>query len=191
MTKICKQSIRALAIAAAALLTFSSFNSTVVAATLVPPSAEPAVAAVADASDDYLEQLLRGINARRAQAGSPPVVFVTAAANQAVGDYLADLTPQMVSLHACFHGQHNPVAPGWDYVAASGLDGEALGEVLACPDDSGYWTPDRIADSWWGSPTHFETLYADAAVNAMACGTYGPQRGGRAFQTIACVTYRI
>ena len=94
-------------------------------------------------------------------------------------------------MNSCFHGQNNPTAPGWDYVAASGLEGEARGEVLACPDDHGFWTPDRIADGWWNSPMHFEELYGDGDANVVACGTYGPQNGGRAYQTIACVTYHV
>ena len=157
--------------------------------------AEPAAArgqgpAPASASD-YLNQLLTEINARRARAGAQSLTFATPGANQAVDQYLADLTPVMVSFGACFHGMYDPVAPGWDYVAASGLDGVALGEVLACPDDSGYWTAPRIAESWWTSPAHHQAIYADRAANVVACGTYGPQRGGQAYQTIACVTLRI
>jgi hypothetical protein len=185
--KICMTPGIIRALAAAALLAASVINA--------PSSAfaagKKASAPPAASSDAYLNQLLHEINARRAQVGTPPVVYINDDANAAVGSYLADLTPQMEALGACFHGQHNPVAPGWDYVAAIGLDGEARGEVLACPDGNGYWTTSRIADGWWGSPVHFEYLYADADANAIACGTYGPQRGGQAFETIACVTYHI
>jgi hypothetical protein len=96
----------------------------------------------------------------------------------------------MVSAHACFHGNGDPVSPGWDYVKGSGFQGEALGEVLACPDDSGHWTAAKIAEGWWSSSIHREILYADADATAIACGTYGPQQGGRAYETIACVTYK-
>jgi hypothetical protein len=139
----------------------------------------------------YLDQLLGEINTRRARAGSPPVVYAGTKANQAVGQYLADLTPMLVAMHACFHGDGNLVAPGWDYVTGSGFQGEARGEVLACPDDQGRWTAAKIADGWWSSSTHREILYADASATAVACGTYGPRQGGRAYQTIACVTYKI
>jgi uncharacterized protein YkwD len=139
----------------------------------------------------YLDQLLNEINARRAAAGTPPVVYAGWQENQAVGQYLADLTPMMVAMHSCFHGQYNPVSPSWDYVAASGFEGQARGEVLACPGDDGFWTAPKIADGWWNSPSHWQSLYGDGRVNAIACGTFGPQRGGRAYQTIACVTYRV
>jgi hypothetical protein len=139
----------------------------------------------------YLDRLLDEINARRVMVGTPPVAYIAPEANNAINGYLADLTPQMLAYNACFHGQNNPVAPAWDYVAASGVDGEARGEVLACPDSNGYWTSDRIADAWLNSPIHFQELYGDFDANALACGTYGAQRGGAAFETIACVTYHI
>lgn len=171
-------------------------------ATLLAPLATPAaVLAAPDAAVDaapadaasaaYLDQLLNEINARRAKIGSPPVGYITADANAAVTQYLTDLTPRMEAVHSCFHGQNNPVAPSWDYVSASGLGTPAHGEVLACPGDNGFWTAPKIADGWWNSPSHFRALYADRTANAVACGTYGPQNGGQAFETIACVTYHI
>jgi len=164
------------------------------------PSA--AFAATAEASDtasaaidiraaSYLDSLLAEINVRRERAGTPPVIFANANANQAVSQYLADLTPLMVSMHSCFHGQNNPVSPSWDYVTESGFGGQARGEVLACPGDNGFWTAPKIADGWWNSPSHWKSLYGDARVNAIACGTFGPQNGGRAYETIACTTYHI
>src|SRR6266536_3047877 len=162
----------------------------------------PGAAFASDASDtassaidtrvaSYLDQLLTEINIRREKAGTPPVVYADQTANQAVSQYLADLTPLMVSLHSCFHGNHNPVSPSWDYVTIAGFGGQARGEVLACPGDNGFWTAPKIADGWWNSPSHFSSLYGDARVNAIACGTFGPQNGGRAYQTIACTTYRV
>ena len=149
-------------------------------------------AGILDASAaSYLDRLLDEINERRARAGNGPVVFAGSEANQAVGQYLADLTPRMVAMRSCFHGTGNPVAPGWDYVKGSGFSGEARGEVLACPGDNGFWTAPNIADGWWGSATHRQSLYGDPRVNAIACGTFGPQNGGRAYQTIACVTYKV
>ena len=96
----------------------------------------------------------------------------------------------MVAMHACFHGNGNPVSPGWDYVKVSGFQGEARGEVLACPDDIGRWTAARIANAWWNSSIHRQILYADADATAVACGAYGLRQGGRAYETIACVTYK-
>ena len=161
---------------------------------IAAPATEAAAAAPSEdaaRADRYLGQLLSEINARRARVGSPPVAYATQAANSAVDQYLADLTPLMLAYNSCFHGTGNPVPPGWDYVGASGLRGDAHGEVIACPGTDGYWTPARIADSWWGSPPHFQSLYADPDANAVACGTYGPQKNGAAYQTIACITYRI
>ncbi len=139
----------------------------------------------------YLDQLLGEINERRARAGNQPLIYAGSDANLAVGQYLADLTPMMVSLRSCFHGTGNPVSPGWDYVKGVGFGGEARGEVLACPGNNGFWTAPKIADGWWNSPSHWRSLYGDSRVNAIACGTFGPQNGGRAYQTIACVTYKI
>lgn len=140
---------------------------------------------------DYLDQLLQEINARRSRTGARPLAFAPADANRAVDQYLADLTPVMMHYGACFHGDYNPVPPSWEYVAASGHGGDALGEVLACPDASGYWTAPHIADSWWQSPIHHQAIYSDPDANMVACGTFGPQRGGQAYVTIACVTFRV
>ncbi|MCC6179094.1 MAG: hypothetical protein IT305_27605 [Chloroflexi bacterium] len=181
----------------------STWGSVPIAAAAARDAAGPEAALAAgpdgvDASDaeatraaSYLDQLLGEINARRARAGSPPVVFAGPAANLAVNQYLADLTPLMEAYKSCFHGTGNPVAPGWDYVSAAGLGGEARGEVLGCPDTNGYWTAARIAEGWWNSPTHRQSLYGDRGVNVIACGTFGPQKSGHAYETIACVTYRV
>jgi hypothetical protein len=170
---------------------------TLAASLLVAPASAPtdALAAPAEArrapqqSGGYLDQLLDEINGRRAMVGSPPLSYANANANAAVGEYLADLTPMMVSMHACFHGMHNPVPPGWDYVTASGLDGEARGEVIGCPMDGFQWTPEQIANSWWESPAHFQSLYGDPDANVVACGGYG--QGRRGYEAVACVTFRI
>ena len=162
----------------------------------------PGAAYAADASDtassvidtraaSYLDQLLVEINIRREKAGNGPLIYAPATANVAVSQYLSDLTPLMVAMHSCFHGNNNPVSPSWDYVTNTGFDGKARGEVLACPGDNGFWTAPKIADGWWNSPSHWRSLYGDSNVNAVACGTFGPQNGGRAYQTIACVTYRV
>jgi uncharacterized protein YkwD len=162
----------------------------------------PSAAYAADASDtassvidtraaSYLDQLLVEINIRREKAGNGPLVYAPVTANVAVSQYLSDLTPLMVAMHSCFHGNNNPVSPSWDYVTNSGFGGKARGEVLACPGDNGFWTAPKIADGWWNSPSHWRSLYGDSTVNAVACGTFGPQNGGRAYQTIACVTYRV
>lgn len=169
------------------------------ASVVVPTAAHAVDAPDADATTSlidaraasYLDQLLGEINARRARAGSPAVTFANPSANNAVSQYLADLTPRMVAMRSCFHGNGNPVSPGWDYVAGTGLGGQARGEVLACPGDNGFWTAPKIADGWWNSPSHWQSLYGDPRVNTVACGAYGPQNGGRAYQTIACVTYRV
>lgn len=158
------------------------------------PSQEPAQSAESLRAAGYLDQLLGEINVRRTRVGTPPIAYATQDANLAVAQYLADLTPQMVSRNTCFHGGTGAVTtvrPGWDYVALSGLGGEARGEVLACPGRDYFWTAQAIADGWWNSASHWRSLYADARVNAVACGTYGPGRGGSGYQTIACVTYRI
>ena len=157
------------------------------AAALAAPSAAPAEAP----SAAYMDQLLGEINARRARAGTAPLAYVAPAANQAVSQYLTDLTPLMQAYRSCFHGMGNPVAPGWDYVAAAGLDAEVGGEVLGCPMEGYYWTPKAIADGWWNSPSHFGPLYGDPGANAVACGTYGAARDERGYQTVACITYRI
>jgi uncharacterized protein YkwD len=172
---------------------------------LVSPAIQPsdAFAAPAEAKDkrpaakqpaqsssgDYLGQLLNEINARRAAVGSPPLAYADPNANAAVGHYLADLTPMMQSMNACFHGMHNPVPPAWDYVSASGLDAEVRGEVLGCPMEGFQWTPQQIASSWWDSPSHFAYLYGDPYANVVACGGYGP--GNRGYATVACVTFHV
>jgi hypothetical protein len=167
---------------------------TTVVAPLTAPSAvlaEPLAAPAEAPSPAYLDQLLGEINARRAQIGSPALIYAGAEANLAVTQYLTDLTPLMNARRRCFHGSNNPVAPGWDYVAASGFDAQVGGEVLGCPGDGFYWTPQQIADGWWKSPSHFSALYADAQANAVACGAYAAGNGGRGYQTVACVTFRV
>jgi len=161
------------------------------AAPVAAPAEAPAAAPLEAPSSAYLNQLLNEINARRAKIGSPPLTYASGEANYALTQYLADLTPLMKARHACFHGSNNPVAPGWDYVAMSGLKAKVGGEVLGCPGDGFYWTPQQIADGWWASPSHFSALYVDAKANTVACGAYAVGAGGRGYQTVACITYRV
>ena len=161
---------------------------------LVTVTSDPAAVHVAPSEQDddpaatepFLERLLAEINLRRERAGTGRLVYVAGRANEAVGAYLADLTPAMDAAGSCFHGGRS----GSDYVATVGFTGDAGGEVIACPADDGYWTAERIAETWWSSPLHQRILYRDAGARALACGAYGPQRGGSAYRTIACVTYR-
>ena len=51
--------------------------------------------------------------------GSPPVVYAGHEANQAVGHYLADLTPWMLYLSSCFHGTGYPVPPAFEAPATT------------------------------------------------------------------------
>jgi hypothetical protein len=156
---------------------------------LVAPASAAPDAPVEAPAPAFLDRLRGEINARRALAGAPALVSAGPDADLAVTRYLADLAPVMRARHACFHGRHDPVAPGWDYVAASGFAARAGGEVLGCPADGFAWTPRRIADEWWASPPHFAALYADARAAAVACGAHG---GGEehGYQTVACITYR-
>ena len=159
-------------------------------ATLPAPAlAAPAENRAAPPTGGYLDQLLHEINGRRAMVGSPPLAYASSDANAAVGQYLADLTPWMAAMHTCFHGMYNPVAPGWDYVADSGLHAEARGEVIGCPMDGYQWTPQQVASSWWDSPAHFDSLYGDPEANVVACGAWGP--GRRGFEAVACVTLKV
>ena len=151
--------------------------------------AAPAEARSAKQASGYMDQLLNEINHRRAMVGSPPLSYADASANEAVDQYLADLTPLMMAMNVCFHGMNNPVAPGWDYVAAAGVDGEARGEVIGCPMGGFQWTPQQITTSWWESPAHFEALYGDPEANIVACGGFGG--GNRGPESVACVTFRI
>ena len=137
----------------------------------------------------YVERLLGEINLRREQAGVPTLTLAPESANVAADRYLADLTPPMLGAGICNHGAGSPARYGWDYVAETGFAGAGRGEVIACPDTTGYWTPARLAQSWWDSPVHQRILYADPRASLVACGTYGLQRDGAAYQTVACVTY--
>jgi uncharacterized protein YkwD len=160
-------------------------------------SGPPAVSTAAwvRRSDDsppgsYLEQLLDEINAGRARAGTAPLAYAGAGANDAIGRYLADLTPVLVAEGTCFHGGGTTLGMGWDYVAPADAIGEARGEVLACPGRGHYWTAQAVAEAWWGSPSHRHTLYDDPSADTVACGTHAPRDDGRAFRTVACITYR-
>ena len=154
-----------------------------IATVLIAPTGAPEIRS---RTEPFLEQLLAEINLRRDRAGTRRLAYVGGHANQAVGAYLADLTPAMEAAGSCFHGARM----GWDYVASVELAGDTGGEVIACPADGGYWTAERIAEAWWTSPIHHRILYGDGGARALACGTYGQQRGGSAYRTIACVTYR-
>lgn len=143
------------------------------------------------AGRSYLDQLLDEINWRRSGVGTPPLAYVSASANAALNRHVADLTATMLSSGVCTHGVGDPPRFGWDYVAETGFSGEGTGEVIACPDADGFWTAARVADGWLGSPYHAQILYADPSANVVACGAYGPQNGGRAYQTVLCVTYRV
>jgi hypothetical protein len=154
-----------------------------------PSGPTPDFVAEIEAAAEFLRTLVHEINVRRARAGHRPVGLAPTPANAAVTRYLADLTPRMLAAGACFHGNGDPIAPGWDYVALTGFGMPSSGEVITCPAGNGYWTASRIAESWWASGPHRAILY-DPSVSLVACGVFGPQRGMAAFTTTACVTFR-
>ena len=159
----------------------------------------PVVAAPAaddEVADGFLLRLLDEINQRRASIGNPGLSFVPAHANAALDGFLAETAPALAWPGPCMHHLVDG-AFSWEYVNAAGFGGEARGEVLACPGPEPYWTPDRAADQWWVSPIHFDVLYADPDVNALACSAYGVEgstrRRGRtvdAAMAVLCVTFR-
>ena len=183
--------MRRLLTAAIMALSIVAAPFTASAAALAAPLEAPAAAPAEAPSPAYLDQLLNEINARRAKIGAPALMYAGPEANLAVSQYLTDLTPLMKARRYCFHGMNNPVAPGWDYVKASGFDARVGGEVIGCYGDNFYWTPQQIADGWWSSPTHYQALYGDAKANAVACGAYAAGNGGKGYQTVACVTFRV
>lgn len=139
----------------------------------------------------YLTLLYQEVNVRRGRAASPPFEAMLDAGNEAVNAYLVELTPIMEQHHACFHGSDiMGLRAGWDYLPDQGVTLPVGGEVLACPDvdGGGFWTPPGIADGWWRSPHHFETLYIDIRANAVACGAYNRIAGKNAYETVACIT---
>ncbi|MCC6179095.1 MAG: hypothetical protein IT305_27610 [Chloroflexi bacterium] len=154
-------------------------------------SAAPIHKPAADDYGTYLSRLLDEINARRAAVGTQSLHFVPQAANAALGQFLDLTSPSLAWPMPCAH-QFVGNEFSWDYVAASGYEGQALGEVLACPGPEPYWTPARAAESWWESPYHFDVLYADGAATEIACSANGFQRGKRdtAATAVLCVLYR-
>jgi hypothetical protein len=175
-------------------------------AAAVPAAAAPVADHDDDVSDPYLGRLLDEINKRRDAIGTQHLAYIPASANAALDGFLAQTLPAMAWPRPC---QHH-LASGslsWDYVRATGFDGEARGEVMACPGPEPYWTPDRVAEHWWESPTHFSVLYADPDANGLACSASGlksvvvtskGKRKGSAPVTVAgdaadavlCVTFR-
>ena len=153
---------------------------------------KPAVkgGAGAGTAASYLERIVSEINWRREQAGTPPLAVAPETANAALSHHAADLTFLLQASGGCFHGVGDPPRFGWDYVAETGFSSEQRGEVIACPSADGYWTAERVADSWWGSPRHREVLYNDPTSNIVACGIHGSLLSGVAYETVVCLTYQ-
>lgn len=168
-----------------------------VAQATVPPAGAAPVANDDEVEDTFLLRLRDEINMRRSALGTQSLAYVPAHANAALDGFLAHTAPSLAWPGPCMH---HLVDGGfsWDYVQAAGFDGEARGEVLACPGPEPYWTPDRAADQWWDSPVHFSVLYADPEANTLACSAYGVSgggsrrrgRGGDAAMAVLCVTFR-
>jgi len=173
---------------------------TLVAALTGPVSAAPA--AVDDQERAFLDRLVDEINQRRELAGTQPLALMPSA-TPPLDDFFAQTLPELAWPGPCVHH----LVDGEDsasYVQASGVNGEARGEVLACPGPEPYWTPDRTADEWWSSPGHFDVLYGDPDANALACsavgvhsgaptGGKGKKKGGgqtpEAASAVLCVTF--
>lgn len=179
------------------LRVFSIIAVFILTAQIVVAPVEAAPPADDEVADGFLVRLLHEINARRASIGNRGLSFVPAHANAALDGFLAETAPAIAWPGPCMHRVVRG-AFSWDYVNAAGFGGEARGEVLACPGPEPYWTPDRAADQWWGSPIHFDVLYGDPDANALACSAYGVGGGGGkrkgrvadAAMAVLCVTFR-
>jgi hypothetical protein len=156
-----------------------------------------------------MTRLLDEINKRRDVVGTQHLSFIPADASAVLDGFLAQTMPSMAWPRPC---QHHIVggAFSWEYVQATGFDGDPRGEVLACPGPQPYWTPSRAAEQWWESPSHFAVLYADPDANGLACSANGIRAGavvkvtstkrkgapvqsqltGDAAAAVLCVTFR-
>ncbi len=183
---------------------FVRFASVSAALALTIHLAVPAAAAAPARDDDeivdaFLNRLLDEINMRRDAAGTQRLAYVPASANAALDGFFAETLPALAWPGPCMHHLVDG-AFSWEYVNAAGFDGEARGEVLACPGPEPYWTPDRTAETWWGSPVHHDVLYADPDASAIACSAYGVHGGEKkknknsrssdAASAVLCVTFR-
>jgi hypothetical protein len=154
-----------------------------------------------DQSSSFLSRLLIAINRRRDAVGTQHLGYVPPDAAAPLDSFLDESLPSLAWPRPCGH-QLVDGAFSWDYVLATGFDGEARGEVLACPGPEPYWTPDLAAEQWWESPSHFDVLYADPYANALACSVSGVREGAgarkekgksrseQAASAILCVTFR-
>lgn len=170
-----------------------------IALQLPAPPADAAPVFQGDEEDDaFLHRLLDAINERRDAVGTQRLSLAPASANAALDPFLAETAPAVAWPGPCMHSLVNG-AFAWDYVLATGFGGDPRGEVLACPGPEPYWTPDRTAELWFGSPIHHDVLYADGDSNTLACSAYGVsgesqgRRGSRtaeAASAVLCVTFR-
>jgi hypothetical protein len=159
------------------------------------------VAAADDQTSAFLGRLLDAINKRRDAVGTQHLGYIPPDAAAPLDGFLDKTLPSLTWPRPCGHRLLSG-AFSWDYVRATGFEGEARGEVLACPGPEPYWTPDLAAEQWWESPSHFAVLYADPYANALGCSASGLRDGAIASKgngknrrvgaasAILCVTFR-
>jgi hypothetical protein len=155
------------------------FAALAIAYQLVPAlSAAPVAAAPAidETGASFMSRLLDEINKRRDLIGTPRLASIPPSAGAALDGFFAQTEPGLAWPRPCIH-QLLGGAFSWEYVVATGFEGEARGEVLACPGPEPYWTPALAAQQWWRSPAHFVVLYGDPYANAVACSALGLQSG--------------
>ena len=136
----------------------------------------------------YRARVIGEINLLRSQVGLQPLASAPPEANEGMADYLAVITPTMLSSVVCVNGATLGVGSAWDYAAARGYAAEPLGELLTCA-GTAYWAPLDNVSGWRASPD-LRTLLGDTTADTIACGGYAAQPDGRGYRSYVCVTYR-
>ena len=141
-----------------------------------------------------------------------PVLTVTVAVPLGVVEQLGDLSnhpfaggPQLdIAVHALFSQaagprEHEPPDQFGvlDRNAQRHVPPERVADQNRRPDESAF--SEKALQRMYGAGVNvdyeslvvrLEALYLDRTADTLACGVYGPQRGGSTYQTIACVTLR-
>ncbi|GEM_PF-6775880 len=126
--------------------------------------------------------VLEKINLARAAEGKAALAPLPPALESISASYLETLGSQLLQQGEC---DHNRQLWGQLQSTASPLPFHPIGEVIACPAQRGYWSEQRVVDTWLNSAIHHAILVERPNSSYFNCGLFasGPS------ETAICITW--
>ncbi|MCP9818002.1 hypothetical protein KBZ18_00670 [Synechococcus sp. Cruz-9H2] len=152
-------------------------------------SAEAGVVRPSGQAAAHDHETVEAVSLRRRTLVGPSYRSVPAELQRAVEIYAVEQRTAMEAAGGCSHGGVLGIpSPFERLILPAGW--RLLGEVLACPARSDYWTSERVALEWWRSAQHRRIAYGNPQASHLACSRVRQGTMGVSRDSVLCLVFK-